>query len=193
LTDLKALMEQTPNYSIALTQIEASKQGMQIARSDRFPSISLGASASLRDGSGYDSYSGSWNIGLSASMPLYTGSRLRSEVAAAKERIIQSEMDLMDTGNTLMASLQERWNSYVDAVENESVQKELFEAEQLRAEISTAKYKQGLLSYEDWDIIESNLINQGLTQLLRRRASEVEAARWKNALGWSEWYTEQGE
>jgi len=93
-----------------------------------------------------------------------------------------------------MASLQDRWNSYVDAVENEVVQKELYDAEMLRAEISTAKYKQGLLSYEDWDIIESNLINQGKTHLQRRRTSELEQARWKNALGWSVWQTtEKGE
>jgi outer membrane protein TolC len=127
-------------------------------------------------------------------MPLYTGNRLRSESAAAKEQIIQTEMDLIDTANTLLATLQQRWNLYCDAVENEAVQQELFEAEQLRAEISTAKYKQGLLSYEDWDIIESNLINQGKTHLQRRRTSEIEQARWKNALGRSVWQTtETGE
>ena len=102
-------------------------------------------------------------------------------------------MDLIDTSNTLLATLLQRWNLYTDAVENEAVQKELFDAEFLRAEISTAKYKQGLLSYEDWDIIESNLINQGKTHLQRRRAAEIEQARWKNALGWSVWNVEQGE
>jgi outer membrane protein TolC len=186
LVDLQGLVKQTPDYHIATTQIEASAQGMKVTRSARFPSISFDASASTRS-SNYDVYNGSWNIGLNASMPLYTGNRLNSEVAAAKERIIQTEMDLMDTANTLMASLQQRWNLYADAVENEAVQKELFEAEQLRAEISTSKYKQGLLSYEDWDIIESNLINQGKTHLQRRRTAEIEQARWKNALGWSVW------
>ena len=105
---------------------------------------------------------------------------------------MQSEMDLMNTANTLMATLQQRWNTYLDAVESEAVQKELLDAEMLRAEISAAKYKQGLLSYEDGDIIESNLINQGKTHLQRRRTSEIEQARWKNALGWSEWHVEQG-
>jgi hypothetical protein len=37
------------------------------------------------------------------------------------------------------------------------------------------------------------LINQGKTHLSRRRTSEIEQARWKNALGWSDWYTQQGE
>lgn len=193
LENLESLMKQTPDYSIATTQIEASRQGLKITRSARFPQISFDASAGLNSGD-YDVYRGSWSMGLNARMPIFTGNQLSSDVAAAKERIIQSEMGLLDTANTLMATLQQRWNSYADAVENEAVQKELFDAEQLRAEISTAKYKQGLLSYEDWDIIESNLINQGTSHLQRRRTSEQEQARWKNALGWSVWQaTRKGE
>ncbi|MCF7847730.1 MAG: TolC family protein [Kiritimatiellales bacterium] len=187
LTELLSLMKQTPDYEIATTQIEATEEGMRVTRSDRFPQISFNASTGL-SGDNYPEY-GDWSVGLRASMPLFTGNRLRSEVAAAKEKIVQSELDLLDTGNTLMASLQQRWNNYQDAIENEATQKELFDAETLRAEISTAKYRQGLLSYEDWDIIESNLITQGKTHLQRRRTSEIEQARWKNALGWSEWHT----
>jgi outer membrane protein TolC len=189
LMDLHGLMQQTPDYHIASIQIEASKQGMKITRSARFPSITFDALAGVRSGD-FDEYNRLWNIGLNASMPLFTGNRLRSETAAAKERIVQSEMDLMDTGNTLMASLQQRWNAYADAVEREDAQKKLLDAELLRAEISTAKYKQGLLSYEDWDLIESNLISQGKAHLSLRRSSEIERARWKNALGRSEWYAQ---
>lgn len=194
LEDLTGLMEQTPAYNIAVTQVEASTQGMKVTRSAHFPTISLDASLNARS-SDYDIYNGSWNVGVNARMPLFTGNRNRSETAAAKEKIIQSEMDLMDVANTQMATLQQRWNAYADAVENESVQEQLLEAEVLRAEISTAKYKQGLLSYEDWDIIESNLINQGKTHLQRQRTAELEQARWKNSLGWSIWQemTDKGE
>lgn len=192
LMDLLGLMKQTPDYSIATTQIEASKQGMKVTRSARFPQVGLSASVGIGSGD-HTRYNADWSVGLNANMPIYTGNRLKSNVAAAKEQIIQNEMELMDTANTLMATLQLRWNTFTDAVENEAVQQEMFDAEQLRAEISTAKYKQGLLSYEDWDIIESNLINQGKTHLQRRRTSEIEQARWKNTLGWSVWYTEQGE
>jgi outer membrane protein TolC len=194
LTNLKGLMMQTPNYAIARTQVTSAEQGYKVTRSSRFPQIDLRGSAGIGDSNGFEDYDGNWSVSLNASMPLYTGNRLRSESAAAKEQIIQTEMDLIDTANTLLATLQQRWNLYCDAVENEAVQQELFEAEQLRAEISTAKYKQGLLSYEDWDIIESNLINQGKTHLQRRRTSEIEQARWKNALGRSVWQTtETGE
>jgi outer membrane protein TolC len=191
LSDLLGLMKQTPDYEIAATQVESSRQGMKVTRSGRFPTVSFNASTGFRGDRELDLRD--WSVGFRANMKLFTGNRLRSDVAAEKEKVIQSEMDLMDTANSLMATLQQRWNNYMDAVENEATQKQSLDAEMLRAEISTAKYKQGLLSFEDWDIIESNLINQGKTYLQRRRTSELEQARWKNALGLSEWYTEKGE
>ncbi|QBG48258.1 TolC family protein [Verrucomicrobia bacterium S94] len=194
LEDLESLMKQTPDYSIAVTQVEAAEQGLNVTRSSRFPQVSFSASAGIGDGSGFERYDANWRIGLSASVPLFTGGQLSSDIAAAKEQIIQTEMDLIDTGNSLMVTLQQRWNDYVNAVENEAVQNELYQAEMLRAEISTAKYKQGLLSYEDWDTIESNVIAQGKTHLQRRRAAARAEASWKNALGLSVWQTiEKGE
>jgi outer membrane protein TolC len=194
LAELEELMKQTTDYQIAETQIEASKEGLRITRSVRFPSVGFSASTAARASDGWNDWDGSWSAGLNASVPLFTGGRNRANVAAGKENVIQSEMDLINQANSLMATLQNRWNSYIDAVESEVTQKEIRDAEILRAEISTAKYKQGLLSYEDWDIIESNLINQAKTHLQRQRAAELEQARWKNALGWSVWdTTEKGE
>ncbi|MCF7818164.1 MAG: TolC family protein [Kiritimatiellales bacterium] len=189
LADLEELMQQTPDYQIAVTQVEASKQGMLVKRSARFPQVSFQASAGLAAPGDHEVYDGNWAMKLGASMPLFTGNRLSSDVAAAKEAIVQTEMGLLNTANTLMASLQQRWNGYADAVEDAVTQKEVYEAEKLREEISTAKYTQGLLSFEDWDIIENNLINQGKIQLARRRTAETEEARWKNALGRSMWQT----
>lgn len=189
LADLEGLMRQTTDYLIAQTQVEAAKQGVRVARSGRFPSLKFSAGVGTKASDGWNRWTGSWDAGLSASVKLFTGGQLRADVSAEKEKVIQSEMELVDQANSLMASLQNQWNGYIDAVEDEATQKELYDAEMLRAEISTAKYKQGLLSYEDWDIIESNLINQGKTHLQRRRVSELEQARWKNVLGWSVWQT----
>lgn len=192
LSNLYGLMRQTPDYEIALTQVAASKEGVRVARSDRFPQISLSTSTGM-SGDNQLQFE-DWSVGIAASIPLFSGNQISSEIKAAKEQVVQNEMDLINTGNMLMATLHLRWNSYQDAVENEATQQELLDAEILRAKISTAKYKQGLLSFEDWDTIESNLITQGKTHLQRRRTSEIERAQWKNALGRSEWQTaEEGE
>lgn len=192
LLDLKSLMEETSDYIVAKTQVEVAEHGVVVTRSGRFPALDLNASAGLAGVRDLDT--GSWSVGVKASMPLFTGGRLSKQVAAAKENVIQSEMGLLSKAQSLKASLLNQWNSYTDAVENEAVQNELLKAEMLRAEIATAKYKQGLLSYEDWDTIESNLITQGKTHLQRRRTAELEQARWKNVLGLSVWQiTEKGQ
>ncbi|MBN2161675.1 MAG: TolC family protein [Pontiellaceae bacterium] len=190
--ELELLMAQTPEYVIASVQVEAANDGVVVARSSLFPTIRFSASAGIGSGN-YEDYNGNWSMGLNASVPIYTGRRTQSEVAAAKERVIQSEMGLLDTANTLLASLQQQRNSYVNAVESESIQKQLYDAETLRAEISAAKYKQGLLDYEDWDTIENALISQGKSYLQARRSSEMQQAYWRNALGLSIWSAEQGE
>lgn len=185
LDHLKQLTKQTPNYRIAELQVESSRQGLTVTQSDRFPTIRFTASTGLSGEQDLDDES--WSFGVSASVPLFTGKRNLSDVLAANEKVIQSEMSLLDTFNTLTASLQGSWNDYTDAVDNEAVQQTLLDAERLRAEISTAKYKQGLLDYEDWDTIESNLITQNKRYLDRRRATAIQQANWRNALGRSVW------
>lgn len=179
------LVKQIPDYRIAEKQLESRRKGLIVSRSGRFPSITFSASTGL--GGEQDLRDENWRMGISASIPLFTGRKLTSEILAANEQVIQSEMELLDTGNTIMATLQGAWNDYTDAVEYESVQKTLLDAEILRAEISTAKYKQGLLDYEDWDTIESNLISQNKLYLQRQRAAAVQEANWRNALGLSVW------
>jgi outer membrane protein TolC len=185
LTDLVRKIRQTPDYRIAEQQVESARKGMEVTRSARFPTIQFTASTGLSGETDLDD--GRWGMGISASIPLFTGNRNLSEVLAANENIIQSEMSLLDTANSLAASLQGSWNDYLDAVESEAVQKTLLDAETLRAKISTAKYKQGLLDYEDWDTIESNLISQDKLHLQRKRTSAIRQAAWRNALGLSVW------
>lgn len=189
LADLEWRMRQTPDYRIAATQVEAAKAGWTVARSALFPKISFDVSAGLSS-SDYEEYDASWSAGLNASIPLYTGGRNRSGVGAAREQMVQSEMGLLNLENTLQASLLQNWNALLDAVEGATVQRQLHEAETLRAEIAAARYRQGLLDYENWDVIENNLISQGKSHLQARRAAAVRQAQWKNALGESVWYEE---
>lgn len=185
LTNLMKRVRQTPDYKIAKQQVESARQGLVATRSDRFPSIQFNASSSLSGDR--DLKDESWNMGVSMSIPLFTGKRILSEVLADTEKVVQSEMDLLDTGNSLAASLQGSWNDYTDAVEYETVQQTTLDAEILREKISTAQYKQGLLDYEDWDTIESNLISQKKLYLQRQRSAAIQEANWRNALGRSFW------
>ena len=56
-------------------------------------------------------------------------------------------------------------------------------AAQVRAEIARSQYTSGLLAFEDWDLIENDLIENEKQALLARRTAARAAAAWDRALG----------
>ena len=58
-----------------------------------------------------------------------------------------------------MVTLQSNYASLQDAVERIEVQEEFLKAAQLRAEVARTKYTTGLLSFDEWDLIENDLIS----------------------------------
>jgi outer membrane protein len=53
----------------------------------------------------------------------------------------------------------------------------------LRSELGRAKYKNGLLNFEDWNAIESDLINRQKAKLQSQRDRVVAEAAWEQATG----------
>jgi len=51
------------------------------------------------------------------------------------------------------------------------------------AEIARNKYNNGLLTFEDWDVIESDLINRQTTYLQNQRDRVISEAAWENIQG----------
>lgn len=181
---LATLAQATPAYLVAETQVVSAQAGITLARSSRMPTITAGASAAESGDDDLDT--GSWSASVRLSVPLFTGGQIRNNVKAAKVTAQQAALNLDQTLNQLVSSLQESWNSYRDAVDALAVQQQLLESEQLRAKVSSAKYQQGLQSYEDWDLIENSLVSQMRSLLSSKLSASQAQARWKNTLGKSD-------
>jgi outer membrane protein TolC len=80
-------------------------------------------------------------------------------------------------------NLQQAFNSWVDAAQQSHVQQQVLQAAELRAEIARSQYTSGLMSFDDWDIIEDDLIAQQKTDLTARRDAILALAAWENARG----------
>ena len=63
------------------------------------------------------------------------------------------------------------------------VQKKVLDAAQERAKISTAQYAIGLLLYDNWIIIEDNLVSAKKSYISAQNASLVAEANWVQAKG----------
>lgn len=174
----------TPSYRVAEANLKASEQGFIITRSERFPKIV--ASSSLSASGDHDLENKSWSAGLALSLPVFTGGRLSQDIIAAGLQREQSRLTAEQTMLSLMNTLQDSLNSYYDSYESRKVQEEQLKAAEMRAEVARAQYQQGLISFQDWDTIETQLITAQKSWLSSRRAADQAEAAWQNAMGLSE-------
>jgi outer membrane protein TolC len=86
----------------------------------------------------------------------------------------------------LQAALAQAHAGFIAAVAKLAVDEEFAAAAQLRAEIARSKYNNGLLSFENWDIIENDLIARQRALLASRRDRVIAEAAWQQAIGQSD-------
>ncbi|MFH1477523.1 MAG: TolC family protein [Verrucomicrobiota bacterium] len=181
--DFNALAFQTPDYRSAATQVRAAKEGVRIAKSTFYPTWSVNGSIGRSDDDSLIPKNDQWSVGTAISYPLFVGGRHWYAARGAKADQRKAEDTLNDTGNQLVATLEDRFVAWQDAAERTEVQDEFLKAAEVRAEIARAQYQNGLLSFEDWDLIENDLIDKQKAMLASQRDAVIARASWEKALG----------
>jgi outer membrane protein TolC len=178
---LDELARQTPSYHSAEADLKAAEQGFIVTRSARFPKIT--ASASLSGSGEHDLNKQGWNTGIAVSLPLFTGGQLSQDIIISGLKREQSRLTAEQTMLTLMNSLQAALNTYRSTYAAMSVQDAQLLAADTRATVARSQYEQGLISFQDWDTIETQLITAQKNWLSSRRAADQAEAAWQNAMG----------
>lgn len=185
LPNLDDLAVGSPRFAAAASRARSARAALTIARSQAYPSLSaVGTSGRTDDEIFPDDYD--WTIGVSMSLPIFTGGRIGNEVRAAFADLARAEADAESERNRLVREISDSLRLYTDAYDRQAVEAKLLSAAELRAEIARSQYTSGLLTYENWDIIENDLINAERSALQSRRDAVVAEARWKQSLGQGE-------
>jgi outer membrane protein len=172
----------TPDQQRALAQVEAAKAGVDIAASGFWPSLNLTGTANRTNSDAFPDYHSN-TVLLSLTVPIFSGGKTYYGVRSAGAQESSAEAQREGLLRQLRAQLEQAYASYVLAVANLTVAEEFQKAAQVRAEIARNKYSNGLMSFEDWDIIESDLITRQRTLLLSQRDRIIAEAAWEQALG----------
>jgi len=85
--------------------------------------------------------------------------------------------------DTVILTLEESWVGWQDAVGAVAVRKKFLEADEERAKIANAQYAAGLIAFDDWIIIEDNLVNSQKAYLNTQANVLVAQATWAQAKG----------
>jgi outer membrane protein TolC len=180
--EFRKLAVQTPAYFEKQAETEAAAAGITLAESGWYPTITANADA-YREQSQFPPHDHGWNAGFTASYPLFEGGRTYFNVKAADAAFRESLASLQSGTDQAALTLAQAFKSLVDTQENARIQDELLEATALRYKIAEASYRNGLMSFQDFNTITDTYVNQQQTRLSSHLNAVIAEANWEQARG----------
>jgi outer membrane protein TolC len=161
---------------------EAAQYGLKSAKAEFFPTISANASAGRSDTS-WPPHNNEWAAGLTLTFPIFEGGSRWADVSKAKAVLNQAKATERSGRDGVITTLEQSWTVWQNAVDTVTVQKQVLQATEERAKISRVEYTNGLLTFDNWTIIEDNFA-QAQTSLVAALANALIAeAQWIQAQG----------
>ncbi len=180
--DYRQLAVQTPAYFQRRAETDAAAAGVTIANSGWYPTVTAGASATRND-SQFPLKNEGWSAGFSVSYPIFEGGQTYFNVKAATASLRQSLANLRSGTDQAALTLAQNFKAMVDAQDNVRIQLELLEATALRYKIAEANYRNGLMSFQDFDSITDTYVSQQKSCLASQRDAVIAEANWEQARG----------
>lgn len=177
----------TPEYSQAVEQARSLNEARRIARASFFPTLDLTASLDRRDSDFFPAETQTRTVGVTLNIPLFSGGRDLSAYRVAAASAAASDFTRDNTLRDVRRKLEAAWAGYLESVAKLRADESFRKASVVRSEVARAKYNNGLLSFDDWDVIENDLINRQKTVLQTRRDRATAEAEWEQVQGKGVW------
>ncbi len=181
--DLVQLAKNNPLFQQLDTRIIAARFDLDAARSTFSPDLYLTSSVgrSFPDRWPFDALD--WNAGITVSVPIYEGGSGKARVAKARAYLSQQNAQEKSGYLQLFNILEQSWKGFQDARQLVDVQKKFLDAAIARSTIANAQYSNGLISFNDWVIIENNLVSAKKNYLHAEADMLIAEAQWIQAKG----------
>jgi outer membrane protein len=174
---------ETPLHRIRKAQQELAEATASGTWSGFLPSLDLTGSTSNRGDRPLPGENRQWSLGLSLTVPLFSGLSTFRDVRARAAQERAASADLQTTDFDILNELRQNLFSFQQSVEKWKVDLNTLEAATVRATISRKRYNNGILMFEQWDIIETDLINRQKTALISKRDRIIAESAWRQSLG----------
>lgn len=182
--DLEELAQATPQRAQVRAQVEEAEASITVAQAGFYPTLALTGSAG-RSGPYWfpEPQYERWAVGAALTIPIFDGGRdyYGSQRAAVAKQAAEARQ--ANINRDVLAKLQDAWAGWIESFSKFTVDRTFRDATQVRAEIARNKYNNGLMTFEDWDVIESDLIARQKTFLATRRDRAVAEALWEQVQG----------
>ncbi|MCX5656751.1 MAG: TolC family protein, partial [Candidatus Omnitrophica bacterium] len=180
--DFEILIGNNPSLGKLIAQRSAASYGIKSAQADFFPQLSAEAGAN-KNGSTWLPQDEQWNAGLSLTFPIFEGGLKIYEVNRAKALFNQAQANERSAKDSIILTLEQSWAALQDAVDGIGIQEKFLAAAQERAKIAQAQYSLGLIQFDNWTIIEDDLVRAKKAFLNARTSALLAEASWIQAKG----------
>lgn len=180
--DFEKLATNTPSVREFFNKKKAAKYELKSKVANYFPWVYLSASVG-KSTSSWISSDLDWLLGISASFPLFEGGGNFAEHKKASSKFRKAEADLASARISAVQAIKETWLDLQDKIEEKKVEEKYLEASEERAKIANSQYSTGLISFDDWIIIENNLVAVKKSFLDAKKNVLIAEAKWVNAKG----------
>ncbi|MFH1776546.1 MAG: TolC family protein [Candidatus Omnitrophota bacterium] len=180
--ECELLADNAPFLKELIARKEAARFNYNSAKAEFFPQVYLSGSFG-RSRSEWPPKDDAWSAGLTVSLPIFEGGSRIAQIKKAESQMIQAQADERSGRDSVIYTLEMTWKDFQDAVEMVSVKKKFFEAALERAKIANAQYSSGLTTFDDWIIIENNLVSTKKAYLDAQANLLVTEAYWIQAKG----------
>ncbi|MFA5276152.1 MAG: TolC family protein [Candidatus Omnitrophota bacterium] len=180
--DFEALVLKNPS----LLQLTAQKKAAEFSLKSAYGSFSptlTGSAGANKAGSHWAPKGDEWNLGLALSLPIFEGGLRLAQVSQAKALLKQLTENERSTKDGVIVALEQAWVSLQDAVETVGVQNKQLIAAEERSKIAEAEFATGFISYDNWTIIEDNLVTAKVQYLNAQANALLAEANWIQAKG----------
>lgn len=180
--DCEELADNTPFLKELIAKKEVARLNITAAKAEFFPQVYLSGSFG-RSRSEWPPKEDAWSAGLSFSLPIFEGGSRFSQMKKARSQLVQAQANERSGRDGVIYTLEKNWKDFKDAEDFVSVKEKFLEAALERAKIANTQYSSGLTTFDDWIIIENNLVSAKKSYLDAKENLLVAESYWIQAKG----------
>ena len=180
-----ALLSQRPDVALQEAVVRSAQAALSAARSPVYPSLSANYTRGRFGAGEFPSSGYTWVGGLTLSLPIFGGGPTATyyAVQAANRGLDKAQQDLRTVRDAAVVDLEQSWATYAGDVDQVMVQHALLDSARQRNAEADVQYNSGLLTYDNWEIIATDRINNERQVVTAEFNAAVAEAAWDRSLG----------
>jgi len=180
--NFEAIAAAHPSHVNYVEQEKSADAYIEVEDGNWYPNLNLLASIGNVD-SQWPPQQSRWSVGLTVTFPFFPGPSNYYDSKNARALKREADAQLNNTDFTLIATLESSYEALLDALGQVDVAEQFQVAARERSKIANGKYNTGLMTFEDWTVIDQDLVNREQNLLQSELGAMQAEATWENSAG----------